>query len=202
MRGSEALERLLLYSDIQTVIDVGSGSGMQASLIRESGRRVTTVSLMPPADHVASFESLDLGKSYDAIWMCHVLEHTLNPHSFLQKAFRVLRDQGVLAVTVPPMKQAIVGGHINLFNAGILLYRLIMAGFDCRDARVGIYSYNISVIVRKRAILQVPNLCMDCGDIEKIAQFFPCQVCQGFDGRLPNIRWAIDHCSQEGGERL
>ena len=187
MFGILALERFLKFADVKTVIDVGSGDGEQAAVMRRASMSVTTVSLRPGADIVADYLTTELGP-VDGIWACHVLEHMPDAGLFLKKCFTDLRDNGVLAITVPPAKHDIVGGHVSLWNAGLLLYRLILAGFDCRDSRVGTYGYNISVIVRKvRA--ELPVLAMDAGDIERLASFFPLPVAQDFDGQIADIGW-------------
>jgi hypothetical protein len=174
-------------SDVLTVIDIGCGDNEQASTLRLAGMNVTSVSLRPPADIVGDYMDTRLGP-VDGIWASHVLEHMPNVGMFLRKCFTDLRDDGVLAVTVPPAKHAIVGGHVSLWNEGLLLYRLILAGFDCRRASVGVYGYNITVIVRKaRAVL--PALAMDAGDIERLAEYFPLPVAQNFNGHCGNIAW-------------
>jgi SAM-dependent methyltransferase len=182
----EALERFAALADVRSVLDIGSGAGEQAAFLRARGKLVTTVSL-GRADVVADYLTTNLGP-VDGIWASHVLEHMPNVGAFLGKCFSDLRDDGVLAVTVPPAKHEIVGGHVSLWNAGLLLYRLVLAGFDCRAARVGTYGYNVSVIVRKVPAV-LPALAMDAGDIERLAEFFPVAVAQGFDGELPNIGW-------------
>lgn len=198
VRGSAALARLMGYADVKRVLDIGSGRGEHAAILRAAGREVFTVDLAPPADHVGDFIVWREGDgTFDAVWVSHVLEHQPDVGRFLDAVTRKLRPGGVLAVTVPPMKDAIVGGHVSLWNAGLLLYRLILAGFDSRDARVGTYAsgpgypvYNISVIVRKPlAPISLPPLRMDSGDIDALAPFFPLPVAQGFDGRLPDLNW-------------
>jgi SAM-dependent methyltransferase len=124
----------------------------------------------------------------DAIWCCHVLEHQRNVGAFLEKCYRDLRLGGWLAITVPPMKPEIVGGHLTLWNAGLLLYNLILAGFDCREASVKTYDYNVSVIVRKSPAF-IPELKMDFGDIEALAHCFPVPVCNSFDGNIGSVNW-------------
>jgi SAM-dependent methyltransferase len=195
--GSQALVRLLEYQDVRSVLDIGSGAGSQAKILRDADRAVVTNSLCPPADLVGNYLAFAFtGVKFDAIWASHVLEHQPNVNRFLRKCFSDLRDDGVLAVTVPPPKHEIVGGHLSLWNAGLLLYHLIVAGFDCSKARVsepyengpGYDKYNVSVIVRKvKATL--PPLVFDGGDIEALAEFFPLPVTHGFDGRLPPINW-------------
>lgn len=198
VRGSEALIRLMGYDDVRRVLDIGSGAGEHAAFMRRADREVFTVDLQPPADLVGDFMDWRAGMfGFDAVWCCHVLEHQIDVGAFLAACLRRLRPGGVMAVTVPPMKHEIVGGHVSLWNAGLLLYRLVLAGFDCREARVGTYAsgpgyppYNVSVIVRKPLEpIRLPELRMDRGDIEALAHFFPVPVAQGFDGRLGDVRW-------------
>lgn len=184
----EALNRFLEYQDVHTVLDIGSGTGEHAKRMREAGKEVTTVSLLPPADFVGDYLDFDPEERFDAIWASHVLEHQPDVSTFLTKCFHDLRDDGVLAVTVPPLKHQVVGGHLNLFNAGTLLYNLIASGFDCREARVSQYGYNISVIVRKRNA-ELPELTFDAGDIERLKSFFPIPVTEGFNGEALSINW-------------
>lgn len=189
MWAHEALERFAALDDIRTIIDVGAGENEQAAFLLNAGKSVTTVSLRPPADVIGNYLETELGP-VDGIWASHVLEHMPDVGCFLGKCFDDLREDGVLAVTVPPAKHNLVGGHVSLWNEGLLLYRLILAGFDCRNARVGVYGYNISVIVRK-AKATLPLLAMDNGDIERLAEFFPFPASQNVDGRCGNINWSI-----------
>ena len=182
----EALRKLLTYN-FETVLDVGSGPGKHAEILRENARQVTTISLIPPADIVADFMSTDLPE-YDCIWASHVLEHQRNVGLFLERCYSLLKYNGIFAITVPPAKHNIVGGHLTIWNAGLLLYNLILAGFDCKNASVKSYGYNISVIVRKRKS-NPKNLIMDFGDIEKLSEFFPFPVRNDFDGQLERYNW-------------
>jgi SAM-dependent methyltransferase len=188
-RGHEALVRLLAQADVRSVLDVGSGSGEHAEQLRAAGREVFTIALDPPADHVGDFLAWESPRcDFDAIWACHVLEHQVDPGAFLRECRRRLKPGGWLAVTVPPAKHEVVGGHVTLWNAGILLYQLILAGFDCREAAVGTYGYNISVLVQNRPAA-LPALTCDAGDVDRLRQWFPVPVAEGFDGELPNVRW-------------
>jgi SAM-dependent methyltransferase len=182
-----AFSRLMAFPDVSTVLDIGSGGGQHAKMMRAAGKKVTTISLIPPADFIGDY--LDFPESgFDAVWASHVLEHQQNVGLFLRKCFADLRDDGVFAVTVPPLKHSVVGGHLNLFNAGTLVYNLVVAGFDCSKAAVGTYGYNISVIVRKKAA-NLPKLNFDSGDINKLAEFFPIPLGDGFDGQYFTANW-------------
>ena len=187
-----ALDRLLSDYAFQTVLDIGSGEGLHAERFRKAGK---TVIALDPSDHwggaadiKAPFLEHKFSEPFDAIWCSHVLEHQPNVQLFLRHIFNSLKPGGILALTVPPWKTNIVGGHLSIWNAGLLLYNLIIAGFNCRQARVGRYGYNISVIVRK-SHAALPPLSMDRGDIEALAPFFPCPVQQDFDGELYDIDW-------------
>lgn len=189
IRATEALERFIEIQDVHTVLDIGSGAGIHARHMRDAGKQVTCLSLIEPADVLADYKDYTPQQPFDGIWASHVLEHQPNVNFFLRKCFQDLRINGVLAISVPPLKYPLVGGHLTLWTPASILYNLIIAGFDCSNARVGSYSYDLSVIVRKVPATLPDNLHYDEGDIEKIAHFFPTTVYQGVDGRLEDIRW-------------
>ncbi|HSH84370.1 MAG TPA: methyltransferase domain-containing protein [Guyparkeria sp.] len=185
--GDQALSRFLEY-DWDICLDIGSGHGLHSKAMREAGRSTIMVDLGHEADIQSDYLSMHTIAPVDAIWCSHTLEHQVDPGAFLRRMYQDLADGGILAVTVPPLKHEIVGGHVTLWNAGLLLYQLIMAGFDCSQARVGTYGYNISVIVERQGF-DMPELKHDCGDIETLAPYFPLPVWQGFDGRVGDIDW-------------
>jgi SAM-dependent methyltransferase len=189
-RAREAFDKLLTLN-FETVIDVGCGFCEHAQEFRDNGKTVFPVDLKPLVEGViqADYNLLEIEKA-DAVWCCHVLEHQLNVNTFLSKIYRDLKPGGYLAITVPPLKHNIVGGHLTLWNAGLLLYNLILAGFDCSEAMVKEYGYNISVIVQKKRDIELPELNYDNGDIEKLAEFFPpnCRT-QGFLGNFTELNW-------------
>lgn len=184
MKGQDALYKLLTMP-FRTVLDIGAGPP-HADIFKEQGKSVTTINLHE-ADIVGDYNETELGE-FDCVWASHVLEHQPNPNLFLEKCLSDLKDDGILAVTVPPLKHEIVGGHVTLWNAGLLLYHIILAGCDCASASVKTYGYNISVIVRKSP-LELPELKMDNGDIETLAPYFPFPVKHGFDGRIEEHNW-------------
>jgi SAM-dependent methyltransferase len=192
MWAEQALERFLEYTNVYSVLDIGSGSGEHAKIMNEKGKDCYTCSMIPPAHYVGDYmELIGLPDFYDGIWCSHVLEHQLNVNLFLKKIFKELKDDGVLAITVPPAKHNIVGGHVTLWNQGLLLYNLILAGFDCSEARVSpTYGYNISVIVKKK-LAKPAELVYDAGDIEKLSHFFPFPAKQDFRGDEITVNWGL-----------
>ena len=172
------------------VLDIGPGRGEQTQTMRAAGLDVVTVG--PRAGDVPCLWPTDSFSTklieIDGIWACHVLEHSRTPGPFLEACFMALKPGGLFAVIVPPAKRYVVGGHVTLWTLGLLLYNLILAGFDCREAAVGAYGYNLSVMVRAEEA-DLPELNHDAGDIELVSRYFPKGVDarQGFDGTLPEL---------------
>lgn len=186
MLSDQALGRFIALRP-KRVLDIGSGTGEHAAAMREAGLNVTTIDLGNDADLRGDYLLIDAGK-FDGIWCSHVLEHCLNVNAFLVKMRHDLEPDGILAITVPPLRYRLVGGHINLFTEGTLVYNLVLAGFDCSKASVGVYGYNLSVVVRNNAA-QLPTLFYDKGDIELLYQYFPWYVEQGIGSKLGSVRW-------------
>lgn len=197
--GARALEAIIDHCQFETVLDVGSGAGDHSKVFEEAGKHVTSIDFgvsvyYHRASHrrdviKADYYQYEFDQPFDLIWASHVLEHQPNPNLFLQKIHRDLKEGGWLAVTVPPLKHEIVGGHVSLWNAGLLLYQLIFAGFNCRHAAIRKYGYNISVVVQKDTIDQLPSLHYDSGDIDRLAEYFPPGLSEGFHGDIESLQW-------------
>lgn len=199
LKSLHALEKLLAVYDFHTVLDVGCGPGRHWPFFREAGKEVTGIDIgrMAGGVIVADYLHHEFDRQFDCLWLSHVLEHQLNVNLFLKKVFCDLKPGGILAVTVPPLKHNIVGGHVTLWNAGLLLYNLILAGFDCSQARVKHYGYNISVLVPKvPAAVPFERLYCDRGDIELISRFFPqhpqMKWEHSFRGDIAQLNWDAD----------
>jgi len=178
-----AFQKLLRDYEWQTVLDVGCGPGEHADGFDRAGKTVTRNDLR--LDGAYQHRLFD---PHDAVWCSHVLEHALNTHDFLCKLALDCREGGVLAITVPPLKPEIVGGHVSLWNAGLLLYRMALAGIDCKEAAVRTYDYNVSVIVRKRTFT-VPRLAYDSGDVTTLAPWLPSCLNEGTSGVINSWNW-------------
>jgi SAM-dependent methyltransferase len=207
LRSGLALRKLLDEYEFESVLDVGCGSGEHSERFLSAGKRVTAVDY--GNSHyfrqnrgridvqIGNFNEMEFDTQFDCVWCSHVLEHQLNVQDFLTKVSAAAREGGVLAITVPPLKHRIAGGHVSLWNGGLLLYRLVLAGLDCHEARVLAYNYNISALVRKRSISVLGELEYDRGDIRKIRPYLPPSldfleddpVDTPFDGAILRLNW-------------
>ena len=181
-RGGVSLSYVLENRKIDTVIDVGTGSGEHADIFEFEGKQVTRFDLGTSRAFeegkqvvLGDFVSHSFSESYSLIWISHVLEHSLEPHKFLRKVLELgLAQCSTVVIIVPPAKACFVGGHCSLWTAELLLYHMIMAGFDCSDAVVHRYGYNISVTCyAKKNSLDLDELNIDSNDRFKILRWMP-----------------------------
>lgn len=202
--GTLAMEALLAETGIKTVLDVGCGAGEHARHMADAGKHVTGVDpaakdeWYEPFNHgralitARDYRETDFHEAFDAVWSCHVLEHVDDPQAMLRKMFSDLRPGGLLAITVPPAQHAVAGGHFTLWNAGLLLYHLVRAGFDCRHARVKQYGYNLSVLVRKVSV-PADAIPTDANyPIETLKDYLPeglAWEAGTFNGDIRNLNW-------------
>jgi hypothetical protein len=120
----------------------------------------------------------------------HVMEHQHNVGVFLGAVRHILTDDGLFMVSVPPLKHAIVGGHVSLWNMGLLIYNLTLHGFDTRNGSFLSSGYNLIACVRK-STRPLPPLNHDRGDLEILADWWPasCPLRQNTDGRILSVNW-------------
>lgn len=195
----ETLQCLTKKYEFDSVLDIGSGEGKHSDVLKKNGKIVTSIDYgrsiyfeKRTDNHTCIFGdyyNYNFDEKFDAIWASHVLEHQPNPNLFLKKIHSDLKEGGILAITVPPLKHEIVGGHVTLWNAGLLIYQLILAGFNCKNISVKSYGYNISVILKKESIISYPELHFDSGDIKKMLHFFPDNFTEPFNGDIKELNW-------------
>ncbi len=146
------LAKILTEYDFETVLDIGSASGVCARAFRFLGKNLTAIDVFPnhPTDGNADHLAMSLNRQFDLVWCSHALERRRNVGAFLDQVFDALRDDGIAAITVPSALSPLIIGHPNIFTPLHVIYHLVLAGFDCRDARVKSYDWQFTVIVRKR----------------------------------------------------
>lgn len=194
MHGAQALPKFIAACrryQLTDVLDIGSGRGAQAAEMARHGLNVTTVSLGPGADVRGDYSATSFDQRYGGIWACHVLEHQPNIQIFLRKLRRDALPGAIIAVTVPPAKTEVVGGHLSLWNAGLLVYHLVLAGIDCAGAKVLTAGYDISVLVRNEPLV-LPALTMANADLRALRPYFPAfpgWTGHGFPGVVRQHNW-------------
>jgi SAM-dependent methyltransferase len=135
------------------LLDVGSGSGWLVEHLNGLGWHAEALDFDPDALEKARQRGLivHLGGlaeqrfadgAYDAVTMCHSIEHVHAPLSWLQEARRVLRPGGLLVIATP--NSASLGHrlfrrdwrglepprHLQIFNIATLHRLLTAAGFS------------------------------------------------------------------------
>jgi len=95
------------------ILDIGCGRGYFLLACREKGYDVEGIDISSDAAayvkkelnipvHTGEFGNIELpDKTYDVITMWHSLEHTNNPHLYIQNARKWLKNDGILVVDVP-----------------------------------------------------------------------------------------------------
>lgn len=184
MYGNEAFRKLKEYQ-FKTILDIGSGGGGHSKLFREYGKRVTPIDIRTTGQ---DYMDLEVNK-HDCAWCCHVLEHQPNVNLFLKKISNDVVNNGLIAITVPPMKDTIVGGHISVWNAGLLIYNLVMAGINCKQCQIKTYGYNISVIVRNNRFELPDNLYCDKNELDVLKDYLPDCIKSQESGVIGSYDW-------------
>ena len=188
--GVHTMMRLLDSYEFDTVLDVGSGSGGHTRFLRHFGKQVFTADLHRSADYAGDFVRIEFDRRFDVVWCSHVLEHQRNVGAFLEKIYDCLADDGLLAITVPTHpRERLISGHVTSWNAGLLCYNLILAGFDCHQARL-LKTYELGLIVRKAAA-RGPDIrsAAAYGKVEALAQFFQFPIEDGGNADIAEANW-------------
>jgi len=167
----QALKEFIKRKPLNVLMIGDRLNGEHFKIMNRSGLKVTTIDRTPPADVVSDYMDYDF-EPHDAIWCSHTLEHQRNPGLFIDKIFRELKEGGLLGVTVPPASEELKGGHVTIWNKTILAYQLILSGFNCSEAMVWGYGYNISYILKKKTV-SLKNLTYSKTDLPILKKYMP-----------------------------
>jgi len=203
-RGKKIIDKLLTL-DFDNALDVGAGECRQAEFLKSHNKKVYTCdygvgsnSLEKKSyDYIGDFNELVFNKKFDCVLCSHILEHQLNVNLFLKKVVAITEQNGYIVIIVPPRKPFLIGGHVSLWNAGLVLYNLILAGVDCsQECYIKQYDYNIGIIVKNvKNNIENINLTYDGGDITNLlSNFFPpsLESHDGMNGDILELNWSND----------
>lgn len=193
--GLHSILKLLESYKFTSVLDIGSGAGEHSRFLEIFGKKCFSVDIAKKAHFTGDFLEVELDKKFDAIWCSHVLEHQRNVGVFLDKIYDSLDEKGVLAITVPTHpRERLISGHISSWSIPLLCYNLIMAGFDCRNAKI-LQTFELGLIVRKKPArhseLRKPSAHgADNGrEFHEIEKYFPFPVQQGTTLQGMMVNW-------------
>jgi SAM-dependent methyltransferase len=194
-------------------LDVGMGNGQLSLRLASYGFSVTGTGLAFDSygldrsgltgrgiDCVeCSAESMPFAdETFDVTVMSHVLEHCANPKKSLEEVWRVMKDDGLLCIFVPPNDGYICSGHVSCgWNIGQLIYNLVLSGFAVAQGKFVEYQGSVCAFVRKSKSLQLPALRGDRGDLYLLHKAgllpLPIRSKDGFDdgfwGDIGAINW-------------
>lgn len=179
-----------LLSKPMNVLDVGSGGGEFAYLLKVLGHNVKG---LEPNEGYAEYSIREYGldvevgfiqdikckeESFDLITMWHVLEHTEDPHKVLLKLRTLLKPQGFLVIEVPNVeatcqspKSTFHEAHIFYFNLATLQKLVEKSGFATITHHVSDDGGNIMIITQKKLENSTINRIIGIpGNFEKITK--------------------------------
>ena len=146
------LNKLESFEKCGSLLDVGCATGMFLDLAKKRGWKVSGTELSPYASrHAKNILGMPIfcgeltdspyhNKSFDVITMWHVLEHVMDPASYLRKAYNLLKPGGLLVVAVPN-----VNDHIMRIAYRIVKGRKMMM-FSKDEREIHLFHFSIRTL--------------------------------------------------------
>ena len=186
MHGIELL-KYALTKNPKRVLDLGVGHGHHAKAFIANGAEVVGVDVRDaPHKHdkyshvqmpIELLETKEDAPKYDLVWFCHTLEHMPNVQAILVNIAEWLEDDGYLCVAVPTSSQDRLHiGHLTLWTPAHLVYNLICAGWDCREAKWYTSYQTIGLCVQKRRIKDMTWRTGMPSEEKKLNEFSPVHI--------------------------
>jgi SAM-dependent methyltransferase len=167
-QGRYILDKLVQDYEFKTISSTKPFSDTEIEVLRSLGKET------------------DVEYPVDCTWCYNTLQYEEEPIETLRNLHLWLKPGGVLAVTVSKEKN--ISGSLHNYNAGLLLYHLVLAGFNCRDATVRTHGNDIVVLVKRPEVdLTLPSTKLN---IDLISQYLPEGYnYSGFKGDIESINW-------------
>ncbi|NGM22624.1 class I SAM-dependent methyltransferase [Roseomonas stagni] len=139
-RGGSTLVMALLGKHVEALIEGRFWPDRLAPILEPRGMRALNL----------PYDEYEPEAPLDGIWASHVIQNQRNPGLFLDRCRRHLKDDGWLAVVVPPLRSRITAGKVNPgWNVGALMYALLAAGFDLTRGHFVTHGFNVVAFVPK-----------------------------------------------------
>jgi len=135
----------------RSVLDVGCGTGQFVQMMSGRAKSVEGIDVSTECINIARNNALNCSlkdflsvtSTYDVITMWHVVEHLLEPRSYMEQANHALNPGGWLLVETPVIgaisrafgaswRYFLPVEHLNLFTQQSLFRTCVDAGFDVR----------------------------------------------------------------------
>ena len=159
---------------IEYIADIGSGPGHQSFIFNRLGLKVSCVDFV---ENRYGYETIDPrkieGRTFDAIWSHHALEHIPNPLKALVNWNNLLPIGGKIFLTVPEFDCVISSGHINSYNIPLLIYHLAIAGFSTHDKHFTKERSHIKIAAIKALSVDSMDFCTSLVELSKLNLFPP-----------------------------
>lgn len=197
--GEFSIKKISANLSFETVLDIGSGEGLQKLFFEKAGKKVSTCDygfsdaahcdvVKNNYDYVGDFVNIEIEEKFDFVFSSHVLEHQRNPGFFLEKKIHCCKPDGYICTIVPIRKPFITGGHCTIWNPGLLLYNFILCGIDCSKCYLEQRDYDICLVVKNKKIdIKSQNLTFDRGDVDRLSKYFPFDLKEPFNGDIMHV---------------
>jgi SAM-dependent methyltransferase len=189
------LDYLVRRYSFKTVLDIGCGVGDFFHYLKQRNLDVSGygIDMVDPKDVLSinnfTYHKLDFNRyipdrQFDLVFSSHTVEHNANTELFLRKMMSCVKEGGIFCLIWPPPKPEIVGGHVHMFNMGLMLYNLVRIGVNCRNIEMLQSGYNLAILGYYKPFA-LPELTHNRFEIQLLEDFFPFPATQGFNGDEP-----------------
>jgi len=102
-----------LLSEKQKILEIGVGTGVHLIMFDKIGFKVTGIEPDPTCVRLVNMklkqghcitgfiEDFEIDEEFDVIWLYHTVEHIARPDFLLKKCYKLLKDDGIVIITVP-----------------------------------------------------------------------------------------------------
>lgn len=171
------LDQIEQFSERGYLLEVGFGNGAMLEAAGQRGWRIIGLDLDQscvnqmkalgiPAHNCSLLEYKSAPERFDVVAMYSVIEHTLDPAAYLEKALTLLKVGGILVLRLPDTEAdgppASLIAHVYHFNAHTIMVLLRRCGFDVlridnfnlwKPSRYPGWLWNMNVVSRKVAVV-------------------------------------------------